>query len=402
MAIHFVADVHVGNHRRFGGGLISGVNLRAAETLDVLKEAVRIANKSGDTLVVLGDLCDTPRPTPQLLRAIGNALTPDASMSGPIVLLVGNHDRVSMAENDHALAPLDWIEGVRVVEKPSVMSVEASSIMNEQHLVLVPHNPAPAKEWLAQTVAELDPPKGGLLCIHLGVEDENTPWFLQGAADSIHVDILRELIDDHELAGVFAGNWHDRRVWEGPNGEPIVQVGALVPTGFDNPGLEGYGSVAHWHDSNQPTLAGRMSVPSSGVDFTEIEGPRFVTCKTVDALEKVLAASTTETEGVVVPPFNPRIGDVPSWVRAKYVTQSPTLLEGEAEVEHLRDSFYELVVEVAAQNMEAAATNAAEGVKQGKCFDEVLAEYVENMDLGELAPEVLATVRGYLNESKTN
>ena len=39
MAIHFVADVHVANHRRFSGEVISGVNARAREVLDVLKRA---------------------------------------------------------------------------------------------------------------------------------------------------------------------------------------------------------------------------------------------------------------------------------------------------------------------------------------------------------------------------
>ena len=369
MTTHFVADVHIGNHRRFGGRLISGVNSRASEVVDILSEAVKLANSKGEPLMVLGDLCDTPRPTPQLLSAIGKALTPLKDCSGPVILLVGNHDRASMGDNDHALAPLGWIEGVEVVDTPRI--VKAVSADSQEHLICIPHRPEPASEWLEDAVAALNPPKGGVLCVHLGIEDKNTPWFLQGSADSIHIKVLRKLVKKHSLAAVFAGNWHDRREWEGPNGEPIVQVGALVPTGFDNPGLKGYGSVYRYSEGE--------------TSYTELAGPRYATYRAANGLETTLDEIARS--------------DIANYLRARYVTDSQTLIEGESEVEHLKthDALDELLVEVAVKNMQEAAISAAEGVKKGVSFDEVLANYVAEMDLGDIHKEVLHKVKGYLN-----
>jgi hypothetical protein len=260
--IAFIADLHIANHQKYGGAVKAGINRRCRLILDTLDRAVtRALEEKVAYLVVLGDLFDTARPEPQIVaetqRILGRI---------PTIVLLGNHDMVSDAAGDHSLGPLSPVPGLRVVEKPCVIPV------GEVDLVLVPFYPGPASEWLPVHLKELlgeKVPRGKsrrrVLGLHLGIAADDTPHFLKGAEDSIAMGQLVPLLKALRIEAVLAGNWHSRRHWTA-QGCDVMQVGCLASTGWDNEGLENYGTLAFWD-------------AAKGISFEEIPGPRFVKAK---------------------------------------------------------------------------------------------------------------------------
>ena len=278
--VAFVADVHVGNHRRFGGTAVAGLNARCVECVDALRDALRVATRErASAFVILGDLFDTSSPSPQQLSAVMGVL---AASTVPVVVLLGNHDICSDAAGDHALAPLQYVPGVTVVDSPQVL--------HELGLVLVPYQPGDASEWLPSVVDSIGPHAGYTLGLHLGIETDDTPSFLKGSHDAVTASLLTDLCSDYGFAGVVSGNWHKR--WTasyfltghsddgGGRDVSLIQCGALVPTGFDNPGLIGYGSVQLGLDMRCHTVAGPRYLRVKGADgadalFPTLTGTRF-------------------------------------------------------------------------------------------------------------------------------
>lgn len=278
MKVAIIADVHVGNHRLFGGPNIGGLNERARDTVRVLGAAVQSAWRDGaDKIIIAGDLFDTDTPTPAVIAAVQLAITWSAAWDhkARMVLLNGNHDMTSTAPLHTALAPLQCMRGAIVVCEPC-----SFHDADQGDVVLVPYQPGPACEWLPEAVEKalttLSPtltdyndtslagtPRSRLLVLHLGLEHKGTPPWLRGADDSIHIDRLRKICLEHSISNVVAGNWHG--AWsENHGGITMRQVGALVPTGFDNPGVEPYGRVVWW-----TTQEGFTS-------DTVMKGPRFM------------------------------------------------------------------------------------------------------------------------------
>src|SRR5262249_55231775 len=65
-------------------------------------------------------------------------------------------------------------------------------------------------------------------------------WKLK-AEDAVVLEHVQSLARSIGATRVMAGNWHDGKTWDRP---PVVcQVGALAPTGCDNPGLGRYAQV---------------------------------------------------------------------------------------------------------------------------------------------------------------
>jgi DNA repair exonuclease SbcCD nuclease subunit len=256
MRLAAIADVHVGNHNVHKGAFASGLNERCRLTVDTLRAATMLAFEREAELVVCGDLFHTERPTPQVVAAVQRALE-----HARTICLVGNHDRVSDAAGDHALASLAPV--AEIIEEPEVVPLD-----DGVDLVCVPFMPGDAREWFPGAVREAvktSAQKRRLLAIHLGVQDDQTSHFLRGAHDSIDVATLSELMGELEIEFCFAGNWHDHRTWATVNGR-VVQLGALNPTGWSNAGTRGYGTVAIW-DSEQT---------GSSVELVELPGPRFI------------------------------------------------------------------------------------------------------------------------------
>jgi hypothetical protein len=94
------------------------------------------------------------------------------------------------------------------------------------------------------------------------------------------------------IKAICLGDWHQRRLWMdgkrrgdapsspvriGADAEHVIlQGGALCPTGFDNPGLRGYGTLAFWdQDAHQ-------------LSWQEIPGPRFCVARSDEEEQAVV------------------------------------------------------------------------------------------------------------------
>jgi len=269
--VAFVADVHLANHKRFGGPRLGGVNTRASMVLEALVAAIEVANAQGvKHFVVLGDLVDVSNPTPQLLSCLAGIFTHYEWTHGAEAmqfhLLMGNHELVSEQQGDNALDVLRHLDNVSVYEG-AAQCVD----LGELELLMVPFQ-AVAREALAPQVVTRPPgKKPRILCVHMGVSDGNTPFFLQNAGDSMTAIALSERAYELGCSLVMAGNWHSHAAWVPPHtfgGKPaptVIQCGALVPTGFDNPGMN-YGYVI-------TVGAGSGDL---AIDMTTVPGPRFL------------------------------------------------------------------------------------------------------------------------------
>lgn len=256
--IAFVADLHVANHKMHGGPVVAGLNTRCRLVLKALAAACVRANELGcGALVVAGDVFDYTTPEPQVIAATSEAM---ACFDGHVYLMVGNHDQVSAAPGDHALGPLARAGSVTVVERPQ--HVRFAGV----NLFLVPFYPgAAAQDYLADALAwdkeAPRPPGNSVLCTHLGITDEDTAFFLRDARNAMPADVLRNL----GFSAVFSGDWHSRAQWYDGS---VMQVGALAPTGWDNPGVDGYGTLAVY-DSE-------FSGEERAVSWEVVPGPRFL------------------------------------------------------------------------------------------------------------------------------
>lgn len=270
----FVADIHIANHKRLGGPIVSGINQRARLILDALGRAIDEANaRDCDAFIVLGDLFDHHKPSPQLLSAVQKLLEKAPSP----ILLVGNHDVASAEPGDHALGPLDPV--AQIVDRPTVERLQGVD------LILLPFHPDPGDSYAPRALEEVARPLGPMetlvpgrrggqeirpverprrvVGLHLGIRDDVLPEYLRTSPDSIDLTLLTAEMRRAGVEAAFAGNWHERKDWT-VGEERVYQVSALVPTGWDNPGVEHYG----W-----------MSIFDAGtgkVEQVQIHGPRFL------------------------------------------------------------------------------------------------------------------------------
>lgn len=343
--IGIIADVHLANHRQHGGPIENGVNHRAMLILDTMRRAYKAAENVGcETLVVAGDLFDTPNPEPQIVRAAQLAI-PNA------VVMPGNHDMVSTGYGDHALGPLRPTS--RIVEKWKDLEGPPSYRM-------IPYDPEPITQWLPKAL-EGNVYGDGTAILHAGIADDSTPAYLRGP-DAIHVDDLITLCEAADFHAVFAGHWHFYGV---KAHQPlIVQVGALCPTGWDNPGLEGHGSLILWNGESFERL--------------EIPGPRFVEVTAVEEELQRLQAMREAGHNL--------------FVRVKDSKEAPDF---QAEVSQHVESCSIVLDDRQAR---AAARAAAVVARSASTLDGALEAYVSKMDLDEDVDraEVLATSKRYL------
>lgn len=354
MKIGFVADVHVGNFKAHGGEVTAGVNWRCTLVLDTLTRAVdRAVSEGVGTLVVLGDLFDDAKPLPQVVQRLQRILWRHDLR---VIVLLGNHDRVSTALGDHALGPLSprsevWIveqpgdvelaDGVDLIAVPFLSNVSAAEVITDAL-------PAPGRRSKREFV----------LAFHYGIIGADTPGFLRDGLDAVDANALGALLRKHRVRSALAGHWHSHQRWADADTE-IVQVGALAPTGWRDAGLSGYGSLVVYDTTT--------------CDFVlhEIAGPRFVVGG-VDALSKRGGASHLFLRCGYSPEDGTPTVKVPEWATLELV---PDLTE----------------VVVATRSAAVAARNA-------DSMEDALAAYVAAMSLPEGVDReaVLQRTRAYL------
>ena len=366
MKVAAVADVHIGNHQRGGGAPVSGVNARARLALAALVHAVEKANtENARPLVVAGDLFDYQRPEPQLIAEVQRAL---GAFEGQTHVLVGNHDQVSDLTGDHALGPLAPV--AHVVERPTIV------YDREAEMLLVPFLPAdrPAADALAEVVAGLGERQRehAALFIHAGIRDDKTAPWLRSARDAIDASVLAEIATSGGFSAVFAGNWHDRRTWTYDRVK-MVQIGALAPTGFDNPGFDGYGTVAFWEPGRRTT-------------FVEVPGPRFIkaTREELPAVEKQAVE-----RGVV------------AFIEVSAEPEEARALREEA-LARPASTHTRIEVVVDREVGRVKARSAASAARRAGTVDAAVDAFVRRMGVGEGVDrdEVAALARGYLTKGR--
>lgn len=359
MKIAFIADVHVGNHQGHKGGQYTvGVNERCRAVLDVLSQAAQLATQLEAELVCAGDLFDNERPSPQLLAATAQALCTASTLYGAHLLL-GNHDRMSAATGDHALCVYGYVPGVSLYDTPRFGALDGADVL------MVPFCEEHGNEYIPREIAKLcqgrpqDVPR--VLCIHAGILDADIaasePW-LANSHDSIALQVLVDTCAQHGIGTVFAGNWHKAKHWH-VNGVSVHQVGALVPTGWDNPGLEGYGSVLVFDTETQKTAR------------YELPGPRFLT---VAAARSIPGDTSNKL-----------------YVRAKVPVDK--VAETSAELEHLKEHGQLAQWEVLP---EAATVTVRQDLSDVATVSAALQAYVADTVPATLQEEVLRRLCTYI------
>lgn len=258
-----VADVHIGNHSIQGGPVVCSVNERCRSILGVLSHAKNTAHILGCShFIVAGDLFDSWRVPPQVIANTQRVFR-DETMS--VTVMAGNHDIASSAIGDGVISCLE--DSARIVW---------NGVNNHDGLSMLPWCDS-SSIGAVEALLEEGRPKA-LVC-HAGVLDSGMKeeWKV-GAHDAMPVGRLFEAMAKHGTKILFAGHWHEHRVWR-QGDMTIVQVGALCPTGWDNPSTIGqpdpYGSLIIW-DSNNPTVYQRHVIP----------GPRFISIKYGEPIPK--------------------------------------------------------------------------------------------------------------------
>lgn len=256
----FIADVHVDNFAQFSGPERGGLNDRGRYVLQSLEDA--FVEAGNEDVVILGDLFNRCQPSPVLISHVQSIIT---AHPGTTWVLLGNHDQESGAFGHNALAPLAPV--CHVVETPLVVHQAI-----EAELWFAPFKPGPAKDWLPETLEQLSDlaAKGAsvtqrALCVHMGLSDSKTPYYLDQTSGSMAVRTLAKICKKHGITHVFAGDWHRHQRWKA-SGVELVQVGALCPPRFP-PGYEhgDRGPLVRWSGRS-----GRL------VTVEDIPGPRFV------------------------------------------------------------------------------------------------------------------------------
>lgn len=399
--VAWVADVHLGNHKVMGGPVEVGMNRRCREGLDVFRRAVALADElSCAAGVVLGDLFDYWRPEPQLLDAVRVVLK---KARARWYLLVGNHDQVSGRRGDHALAPLRGV--ATVVDRPALVSVGG-----QVELALVPFVPErPAREWIAEALGALElSPYPRAVGVHAGVSDADTPPWLASSLDQIPAQELADLAKCAGTRAAFAGNWHSRRTWRLCANDPpplrsrssvdVVQVGALVPTGWDNPGLDGYGGIAVWEPGRPHAVTCDLNEDCScghtgDVSFADLVGPRFLAVNGLCEAERLFGPEAREqmrAEG---------LDEEVCWWRVRATAGAA---ERDAVVDLLRGAGllgWEVLPDAAEVREEAQSAAAA--ARSAETLDEAVGAFVGSMPLPAGLTdadrlEVAALVRKYV------
>lgn len=272
--VGFIADLHLANHRIAGGSWQGGLNDRGRLTVDTFGNALSIAEAKGcSSVVAAGDVFDTTRPEPQLIAATQRMIN---MHDVDIDIIMGNHDQDSSEKGDHALGPLGELNECRVYERPDVKVLEDGA-----ELIMMPFMAGPASEWFPREVDKLmtewttryqhvhTRTPARVLVTHLGIHDQNirdgSIWAGK-ADDAISFEQLTEVCERHGITMALAGNWHGRTKFASAM-FTALQIGTLCPTGWDNPGMKGYGSLITIEFD-------KGAVTTVVVD--EIPGPRFI------------------------------------------------------------------------------------------------------------------------------
>ncbi len=367
MKIAAVADVHAHNHAWEGGQAVAGINKRCALVLGTLRKAVHQANKATcDHFVVCGDLLDSDDASPQIEAAVIDELR---RFNGSVHLLLGNHEQTSTLRGDHALGPMASHATrsgfIYVYDKPEAL---------DAGVVMLPFRPEPVEAWLEQELAGYTAMMAEPVIVfaHFGIADANTPSYLSGAHDQIAAATAHRVMRKVGARLLIVGNWHNAGTWISGK-RRIEQVGALCPTGFNNPGAHGYGGLVI------------VDTATLVVERKTIPGPRFL--KLVWDPEET---STLLSEIVSVPQAYVNLAASPS-----AISEARAWLKDVA-AEH--DSLLAFKVTPIREEVVEQAARAAKSSAKAENRESAIAAFVKSMPLDAAVSRkaVLRRVMGYV------
>lgn len=362
------ADIHVGNHRRFGGKLEAGLNRRCREHVATFRRAMHRARAlKCDGHVAAGDVFDHEKTKPQVVAAVQPILK-----LLPSAVMVGNHEQNSGAEGDHSDAPLAPVAAV--IEEPTILTYAGGEF--EVWCVPFLSLGAPAGEWLPKLLAEFDklsqdsrpsPVIHRVLMLHMGIADKDTPPWLTRGHNWIDVGTLNLLAKEHGIGAVLAGDWHEHKRWD--RDAIIVQIGALVPTGFDNPGIKDYGSL----------IVVEVDGDALKVEREIIPGPRFIQAESVEKAELPDDDSTVYLE-VTAHPLD--VGA--ETTKLAELKKAGVFVDGEVQT----DKF----------EIELEARDAARSARSAETLDAAVVGFIERMPMPDHVDRsnVVARVQRFL------
>jgi exonuclease SbcD len=247
--LHF-ADLHVGmeNYGRLDSA--TGVNGRVLDFLHRFDELIDYGlEREVDLVIFAGDAFKTRRPNPTYQRAFARRVKRLADAGVPIVLLVGNHDLPTMAQQANS------IDIFRTLDVPNVVvgwEEEVHLIETRRGPVQVAAVPYPVRQRLLsqkeyrglsirelddelQTVVakviqamakQLDPDIPSVLAAHLSVSGA-----LFGSERSVMLGrdavVLKSVLADPAWDYVALGHIHMHQSLNGDDHPPVVYSGSL-------------------------------------------------------------------------------------------------------------------------------------------------------------------------------
>lgn len=231
MKIAICADVHIGNHKKFGGPIVVGKNRRCNEALAVLERAYETAFELDcEKFVVAGDLLDSTLPEPQVLAAVMQTIVKWQTEGIDTILLSGNHETVSTVFGDNSIVPFKF------VAEPDPIWEDTKSVYI---LFARYYNGSSTAEYLDRLLAAREyPVERTCLIGHFGIYDDGFPEYLKKGT-AISTKELKSLAKAHNVRWIFAGDYHEPHEWKiklesSKEVLHIVQCGALCPTGFSD------------------------------------------------------------------------------------------------------------------------------------------------------------------------
>lgn len=362
MSIAFCSDLHIGNHRRMGEQSVGSVNTRCRHAIAAFRYAMNLARlEKCNAFVVCGDLFDSDKPEPAVIRAVQNAIRQSELK---VYLLVGNHDRTSDAPYDHALAPLS--EVAFVAEHPCIAAVDGCEVLFYPHLS--------ADGTFKEVNQRMPYGSNGTgvqyIAIHRGVYTDRMPKYLH-TDKALSLDNAKQLMVSRGAKAMFCGDYHESEVLG-----QVVQCGALVPTGWDQQGF---------------STCGRMYI-TGGADLrvVVVPGPRFITADWSESMFDQLTHGYQELECEASRLF------VQVRVRADQMQVArETFAEHGGQVLGVVPVVYEFVVKDDAAK--EASHRAAACARASETLNDALAAYVEQLSLSPFQRnEVLSRCQGYL------
>lgn len=352
-------DIHLHNWPAFADpGHLPGLNTRAEQIVRCVGAVLRQAEKHAcQRVVFLGDIFETHKPSIALQHALAEQLV---STSASTILMVGNHDRISMSPDDHALAMFKHLPATKVIQ--------ASSITDD--LVMIPWSTNNVTDEIHARLSHANADFPKVLCLHAGLYDKSeAPRAEQGnrdAHDAIEVNSLVKICRRYNIRRVFSGHWHAHREYTHGPELTITQLGALVPSGFNN--------------AEHTSRYGQCVVVDEHLNVTpvQISGPRFLRATTLKGVQELV----TMHEG-----YKPYIS-----VKAN-VADMPLMRD------YLTDQLSEgtiggFIVEPSASSLQELATNVRVSVSKTSAEDAItdyISEMAPDADIAALASKVAIT-----------